>query len=84
MSAKAAEFIMGLPYVLSFTCVDGVQAPRPPAAAAVGLLMPFGHIATATLHTLPTRISVATINPIISRGVVGAYHARSSSPLYLA
>lgn len=56
-------------YHYSRTQFDGPQASRlPAAAAAVGLLMHFGHIATATLDTLPTRISVVTINPITSGG----------------
>lgn len=57
-------------YPYSRTRFDGRQASRLPAAAAavVGLLMHFGHIATATLDTLPTRISVVTINPITSGG----------------
>lgn len=70
MSAKAAEFITDLP-VCTFIHVHELMVARPPdfpAAAAVGLLMHFGHIATATLDTLPTRISVVTINPITSGG----------------
>lgn len=82
MSVKAAEFITDLP-VCTIIHVHELMVARPPDfpadAAAVGLLMHFGHIATATLDTLPTCISVVTINPITSGG--GAYHASSSSPL---